>query len=110
MAGLNAHWKSSLTHSEKILDSARFLMKSDVVFLSELPSIKKILQISESSPSELQEKPAVKGLVQESAAIFKQYMARDQQITQIRLIGLAHRGKELIRVDRVQGKTVAMIV
>lgn len=82
-------------------------LKRDVQFLSKTPPVKSILRASKDinhiDPISLNSLEVWKERLK---VIFSAYMGADSRVMQVRYIGAAENGKEIIRIDRSNGEIV----
>lgn len=78
-------------------------LRQDVQFLAKLPSIQGMARARHNNGYDAQENSSFDDWTRRLKNIFLEFSSLDHRIAQIRLIGVADHGKELIRVDRVLG-------
>ncbi len=92
---------SNLERENSLLLSAMNNLKNDARFLQDLQEIHNLADRHASDTANRQAPAALKHNI---ARIFQTVMDNRPAYTQLRLIGMAHNGKELIRIDRVNGQ------
>lgn len=77
--------------------------RSRIIFLANVPPIKGIIEATENSGIDPRDGTTTQEWKNRLATIFYAYMQSNDDIRQIRYIGLDDGGKELVRVDRALG-------
>lgn len=83
-------------------------VRNDVLFLASTPPIKGYVRSYENNGIDLKDNSTVKQWKERLSIIFKEMMGAKSNYTQIRLIGIADNGKELIRFNRIDDKIAAV--
>ncbi|MDR7378638.1 PAS domain S-box-containing protein [Rhodoferax ferrireducens] len=89
----------------KALEESLAEFRSDVIFLSKLPPISGMVRASLPGGYDAMEQTPLSLWQQRLQTIFSAYAQHNANITQVRLIGIADAGRELVRVDRLGDTT-----
>lgn len=90
--------------AEKDLSTTFETLKQDVLFLARLPQVMQLAKMVDASSAGYTQASEATDLTQQLQNIFLSFLTARNDYLQIRLIGLADNGKEIVRVERQAGK------
>ncbi len=89
-----------LRKESNILQNNLKTLREDVLFLSDSPPVRGIVQTSKTDGYVIKENPVQKTWEEHLAAIFATVLKQRTHYTQIRFVGESNNGRELVRVER----------
>ncbi|MCP5169339.1 MAG: PAS domain S-box protein [Hahellaceae bacterium] len=95
--------KSQLEFRANHFKTALNEMHQDIQFLSSLPPIQGIARASANQGIDVEELSSQSQWVHRLNTIFSGYVASHKDVSQVRYLGIADHGRELVRVDSIQG-------
>ena len=99
---------SRVSSNAAMLDRQIGQLRQDVLFLSSVPPVRGMVRASGNGGYDAEEHTSLALWRQRLESIFIAYAGANGNIVQVRLIGMADGGRELLRVDR-QGKEIAVV-
>lgn len=96
------------TYRKNIIQDTVSRLKQDVRFLANVPPIEGIIRATQNDGYDRPGNSALESWQARLQAIYSQYIALHPNVTQVRYIGFANNGKELVRIDK--GKKSPVIV
>lgn len=84
-------------------------LKNDVRFISYTPPIQGIIRANENQGNDLADNSSIVQWNERLTTIFKELLKAKSHYSQVRYIGIADQGKELVRVDRNQQGLIRVV-
>jgi PAS domain S-box-containing protein len=89
-----------IANRTRLLEARRTKLRNDALFLAALPPIKGIVAASQHGGIDPEDGTSLELRADRLARIFLSYARTTEEVSQVRLIGVADGGRELVRVDR----------
>jgi two-component system sensor histidine kinase/response regulator len=106
LAGFEPRMKAMSQLRADVLSRYVNHMRSNIRFLATLPSLYGLVRAAENQGFDAEEQTREDLWRSHLQSIFHGFVANNEEVTQVRFIGLADGGRELVRVDRRQGKII----